>query len=736
MSADQTRILAEITELLNPLTGDSILPDEEITAETKLVDDLGVASIGLAYLSGQVQSRYGGVANLVPLFSSRDPGSLTVGHIVRYVARVLDRAEDGLTAGGNGAARAPSAATQRAPAPGIHRARNDNAAVLSEYAPGTTRSVLRLPGGEVEVFMAGDGPALILMHPVNVGAGVFARQFASLATRYRLVCMHHPGVGATTWNTDMTVGGIARLARTVLAELSVTPPFHLMGSSFGGIVAQQFALLHPAECASLVLVGCSLRGDADSRAARSLPDLVREEFDLMYGDDTDQAPEGERAELEELLLRCESMDIQMGLTYLDYFRRSRPSLRAQLPDIAVPALILRGRHDSMATAKGAQMLYGAIPGAQFTELPNAGHFPCLTHPTEVGGVLTPFLEAHTGSAQAAPGTAAARPPASIQPPDRCGIIISSGRCGSTLLSDLIAEDPETLSCYESLHPIRGRLATAPLRELTGAEYWALLSEPLPHLVAQGLLTEKEVVYPDDGSWANDKEHLPPILFATLPKISADPDLLFEVLAARVPRFPSQPVGQHQRMLLDLVAHLEGRRRWVERTGGSSAVAHSWLATCPDANVVYLTRDIADTARSMSKHMSYRIIAVQFAFWVRYGADPYNQRPEEWPDTAEMPEELRRLMPDQLTAETLRDMEFDAGLFERLVAYMNGCAEQALADLKPRRLHRMRYEDLLADPAGELTRLGDFLGFADPSGWAARAAGRVGARSPAPAGGRV
>jgi hypothetical protein len=49
---------------------------------------------------------------------------------------------------------------------------------------------------------------------------------------------------------------------------------------------------------------------------------------------------------------------------------------------------------------------------------------------------------------------------------------------------------------------------------------------------------------------------------------------------------------------------------------------------------------------------------------------------------------------------------------------------------------MRYEDLLADPAGELTRLGDFLGFADPSGWAARAAGRVGARSPAPAGGRV
>jgi putative sulfotransferase len=110
--------------------------------------------------------------------------------------------------------------------------------------------------------------------------------------------------------------------------------------------------------------------------------------------------------------------------------------------------------------------------------------------------------------------------------------------------------------------------------------------------------------------------------------------------------------------------------------------------------------------------------------VRCGTDPYSQRPEEWPDTTEMPEDLRRLMPDQLTVETLRDTEFDIGHYERLVAYMNGCTEQALADLKPQRLLRMQYEDLLADPVGELTRLGDFLGFADPSGWAARAADRV------------
>src|ERR1700760_3022891 len=84
-----------------------------------------------------------------------------------------------------------------------------NAVVLSECAPGTKRDLLRLPGGDAEIFTAGDGPPLVLMHPLNIGAGVFAWQFAALADRYRVICVHNPGVGATTWNEDMTMNGLA-----------------------------------------------------------------------------------------------------------------------------------------------------------------------------------------------------------------------------------------------------------------------------------------------------------------------------------------------------------------------------------------------------------------------------------------------------------------------------------------------------------------------------------------------
>jgi putative sulfotransferase len=59
--------------------------------------------------------------------------------------------------------------------------------------------------------------------------------------------------------------------------------------------------------------------------------------------------------------------------------------------------------------------------------------------------------------------------------------------------------------------------------------------------------------------------------------------------------------------------------------------------------------------------------------------------------------------------------------------MNGCAEQALADVRPKELYRVRYEDILADPAGELTRLGEFIGFGDPAGWADSVADQVRSR---------
>jgi pimeloyl-ACP methyl ester carboxylesterase len=754
MSADKTRILTELAGMLAAIS-DSLLPGEEITMDTRLMEDLELQSLGMANLSGRVQTRYGSAANLVPFFARREAGPFTdlrVGEIVDFLAGVLEEEQGALAgtgaagvngSGENGSGQAgPDLLGSISAMTGGERPRNDNSGVLSELAPGTSQTIVSLPGGQVEVFMAGDGPPLVLMHPINVGAGVFARQFASLAGEYRVICVHRPGVGETTWDSDVSLAGLARLYRTVLDKLSVAPPFHVLGSSFGGLVAQQFALLHPEECASLTLAGCSYRAGARA-GVRKLAAVVAEEFDQMAAAGGEAATV-DRAALTELLLRCESMDPRTGVMYVNAFA-SRPSLLAQLPGITAPTLVLRGRHDTMVPAKHAHALYGAIPDAQLTELPDAGHFPCLTHPAEVHGLLRPFLAAHPATPQPAPGyggmsrlralararseTASGGQPLAVPPPpEPCSIIISSGRCGSTLLSALVAEEPGTMSASETMAMVRSPLLLMPLTELTGTQYWKLLSEPSDQgtLMTRLGIMPSEYRYPDDGRFAADKATIPPIMYVTLPGISRDPDLLFEVLSEKVPQFPSQPAGQHHKMLLNLMANLTHKRRWIERSGASSMVAEPLLRAFPEAKFVYLTRNVSDTALSMSKHASFQFAAARHEFHMRCGADPYTRwyRREKMPDPASLPEDLRRLLPEELTLETLQEIGSDLTRFVGMVEHMNGSAEQALADYQPRHLHRLRYEDLVASPMEELTKLGEFFEFADPPGWAAAVAGRV------------
>jgi putative sulfotransferase len=299
------------------------------------------------------------------------------------------------------------------------------------------------------------------------------------------------------------------------------------------------------------------------------------------------------------------------------------------------------------------------------------------------------------------------------------VIISNGRCGSTLLSDLIVEEPETLSVQEFF------MSVAPWNRSTevlgGPDYWRVLSGPKEELSVLFRIgvPPREVRYPATGRYAHDLVNLPRILAITLPKLTDDPDALFDLLAARVPRFPTQPVAAHHRDFLDLLAELLGRRRWVERSGGSSQVAQPLLANYPGARIVHLTRNWADTARSMSRHPSFQLVQLRVETYARYGVDPFTTGPGDG-----VPAEVEPYLPHRLTAETLAARGADPARYLSLCAFMTSQTEQALADSPPRHLLTMAYEELVADPVGQLTGLGRFLGFGDAPGWAASVAHRV------------
>jgi putative sulfotransferase len=298
------------------------------------------------------------------------------------------------------------------------------------------------------------------------------------------------------------------------------------------------------------------------------------------------------------------------------------------------------------------------------------------------------------------------------------IILSSGRCGSTLLSDLLAADPQILSAQEFFLglPSPDLLGNAPM---TGAEYWDLLGSPAPQVRAllRIGLRPKEFTYPLGGRW--DASNLPRILVVTLSKLDTDPDALYDRLAGPVQAFPRQAPTAHHRQFLDTLAEMMGRVGWVERSGGSSLRASHLLSSYRDVKVIYLTRGWQDTAESMRRHPSFQLLQLRLDAISTFGVDPFALRTGQ-----EVPAGLEPLLPDRLTGDLLRKHADDSRRSLHMCAFMDGMAEQAFADYPPRQLLRVTYESILADPVGRLAAIGDFLGLARPEYWAASVAHRV------------
>lgn len=99
----------------------------------------------------------------------------------------------------------------------------------------------------------GDGDVLVLLHGLGGDIGFWETELVRLSSRFQTIAIDLRGSG----ETPATVGGhtIADLADDVAAVLddAGVDTAHVLGFSMGGLVAQEFALRHPARLRRLVL---------------------------------------------------------------------------------------------------------------------------------------------------------------------------------------------------------------------------------------------------------------------------------------------------------------------------------------------------------------------------------------------------------------------------------------------------------------------------------------------------
>lgn len=303
-------------------------------------------------------------------------------------------------------------------------------------------------------------------------------------------------------------------------------------------------------------------------------------------------------------------------------------------------------------------------------------------------------------------------------------VLSTGRCGSTALSAMLNLHPRILSLSE-FFSFTG-IAPFAWRNPGGRRIWRALAAQPRRMRLMLAEPYDEVLYDFDRPAAGyTRAGIPPILCTALPHIAGDQkhsEDLFERLRPAVLAQPRQPAAVHYRALFAWLRDALGRDVWIERSGASLLFASTLIRAFPDARFIHLYRDGREAALSMSRHYLYRLIAGTLGHFRRLGADPCRLIASDpgWDRKALRLYRVSRLLPARALAP--RGVP-PLDEFGKLWSAMIERSETLLGGLPPERVHRIRFEDLCADPGERLAALMEFI---DPAlrdrAWLARAAG--------------
>ena len=292
-------------------------------------------------------------------------------------------------------------------------------------------------------------------------------------------------------------------------------------------------------------------------------------------------------------------------------------------------------------------------------------------------------------------------------------VVGTGRCGSTLLSRMMAEHPDLLSIFEFFNGLDGtrRFSADPV---AGSEFWEIISQPHPFITmitSRGYPVE-EITYPfRETDRFRPTDDIPWLLVTTLGRLHDDPDALLDKTEAFARQQKPQPLGAHYRELFDWLASTCGKTIWNERSGSSIDYIADLARTFPGARFVHIHRSGEEAALSMREHHAFRL-AISLVHGLHPDVDIATAIANRTPgDSADDP--VRKIL----------ESSPDAAYFGRFWNDQLTRGFRQLQFLDAEQYMEIRFEDLITQPTETLERLAAFFELPDRD-WISRSAALV------------
>lgn len=261
-------------------------------------------------------------------------------------------------------------------------------------------SLLEISGNKFHVVNEGDGLPLVFLHGFPLSHVMWKHQRAEFKSTHRVIIPDLRGFGKSIAANDVaSLDDFADDVAQILDRLHVGEPVVLCGLSMGGYIAFRFVERHAERLRGLIL--CDTKAVADSpEAAQNRRDMaekvltdgpriaVEAMLPRLFGPEVKERQSPLIDEIRDGILSSSSRTIAAAQRAM----AGRPDSTPLLGRIRVPTLVLVGEHDVLSPPSEMQALAGAIPGARFVVIPQAGHMAPLEQPAAVNGAIRQFLE--------------------------------------------------------------------------------------------------------------------------------------------------------------------------------------------------------------------------------------------------------------------------------------------------------------------------------------------------------
>jgi pimeloyl-ACP methyl ester carboxylesterase len=270
---------------------------------------------------------------------------------------------------------------------------------------------LTIHGHKRAFVKAGSGPALLLLHGLGCDHTTWDPVISTLARRYTVIAPDLLGHGLSAKpRADYSVGGYANGMRDLLTVLGIDK-VTVVGHSFGGGVAMQFAYQFPERTERMILVAPGGLGHEVSKGIRA---ITLPGFHTVMGVVTlPGVRHVTMAALRSLAASgvSKARDLDEVAEIIDSFKdpKARAAIRHVVSAVvdwrgqvvtmadrayltqAMPMCVVWGTDDAVIPVRHAGNAAEMAPGATVEVIANAGHFPHKDHPQRFVKVVNDFI---------------------------------------------------------------------------------------------------------------------------------------------------------------------------------------------------------------------------------------------------------------------------------------------------------------------------------------------------------